>query len=613
MKHPVGKLVLPLLLGAVAVQAYLPYPERQLKYPRIPAWDAKITTIWGGWKSRFISGGLVQANDPQGVKRPVSEGQSYALMLAVWMGDQATFNTVWTATENSFWNSSSGWYRWATADANFAGDADIDICGALIFASALVDSGYWTNTTVGGNTYKAKAKIVLNSIMTNFIDKNANYRINSWPGAGDGIRNPSYHMPQWYPIFKEFAAANGMTSFDWDKATTGAYDLIEAQTNSAWGMARNFSSGSGGEPSGGTSSPNNKDMGFDAIRVPYRMGMAAIWYNQARAQTWTNRVWTAGKVDPTSPGMYTVSSGALWGWTDAQYEKFMSRTMWGVAAVAAQDQSAASLAARNAIVSSLANSLTGNSYLDGENLDTVASTAPAKNYFAQSLGLLGVVAMSGHAWNVWDDLKHTWVVPDTGAKVLTALSATPNSIPVAVAGNIQTSRVYVKLSKSIKWSLRLRGRTSLAQYDTSGISDSLVLLWSSNRRNPGTTAKFVAESVDVRLFYAGGDSTRASQNTLITVTPSVGVGPRAIRGTGLVRAVEGGWSIQDSKLSEGLWDHATLRDLQGREVSSVDLGLVDASSASVFVPGSARGRTLVMEIRSASGQPSLRYIVSPVR
>lgn len=615
-------LILPVLLGFAGAQAFLPYPERQLKYPRLTNWDTKTPALWSGWKSRFLAGGIVQGNDPNGTKRPISEGQSYGLLMAVWMGDRATFNTIWSATENEFWRSDKGWYGWLTKTSgqaggeNFAGDADIDIAGALIFASALVDSGYWQDYTVGGNNYKAKAKIVLKSVMDNFIDKNANYRVNSWPNAGEGIRNPSYHMPQWYPIFKEFAAANGMSTYDWDAATKGAYDFLEAQPNAQFGVARNFSSNTGGSPNGGTSSPNNYDMGFDAIRVPYRIGMAAMWYNQARAITYAGNVWknatpTKG-VSAKAPGMYRASDATLWGWTDGGYEKFLSRSMWGTLAQGSRHSSALAAAKADSIVGQITISLTGQNFIAGEDSDTTQASSANKNYYAQSLGLLGVLAMSGRAWNVWDDLKHKWTVPDTAAQVVGALAASPASMEVTpVGGTAVRTKITATLSKPVRWTLRLTGRTSGARYDSTATSSTILSNWASTMRVLGTTARFTNEVVDVRLVYPGGDTTRASQRATITLTPSTGVKTRAVRGDGTVRHIGAGWLVQDIALAQGVWTKATIRNLQGRVLRSVSLGDAAGSEAGLLVPSPADAVPTLMEIESGSGLAPRRYLLRP--
>lgn len=614
-----------ILLGAVAVggsvasAAVQPYPELPGKYNTIPTWDSRFTAVWGGWKALFLVNGMVQGNDPAGNKRPISEGQSYAMLMSVWMGDQATFNTVWQATETNFWTGK--WYKWYSGDGNFAGDADFDICGALIFASVLVDKGYWTNATVGGNTYKAKAKIVLQSLIDNFIDKGSNYRINSWPGAGDGIRNPSYHMPQWYPILKEFGAANGVTGMDWDAVAKGAFDLLEAQPNASKGMARNFSNGSGGSPGGGTSSPNNYDMGFDAIRVPYRIGMAGIWYPKQfpRAIKYAKSVWAAGVVDKNKPGMYRADAATLFGWggTTAEYEEFMSRAMWGTLAAAVQDSSVDGADAFKTISTYMsANHIKpGLDYLAGANPDTEGATAPRKNYYAQSLGLMGALAMAGRAGNVWDDLMNKWTPVDTSVKITGALTATPATIQLTTtgttAGVLNTTAITATLNRAAICTLYFVGRTSggtLAKPLSS--SASISYSWNSTLKNLLGSKAFTAEVVDVRLSTAGLNSSTAGAKTTVTITPSTSVQPRKAT---LAPFVKGGVVLSDRLWNTGDQVRTRVMDLSGREIQSNAVSTLVAAENGVVVslalPRSLNVRLL--EVSDLSGDRSSRYLISP--
>lgn len=614
-----------ILLGAlflgvtVAQAAFPPYAERVGKYPAFPAWDARLAKIWGGWKTRFVSNGLVGGNTPGSTtKSYISEGQSYGMLLSAWFGDQAEFNTIWTATETQFWDKGTKrYYPWniTTFDANFAGDADIDIAGALIFASALVDEGIWTNTTVGGNTYKAKAKIVLQSVIDNFIDVGANYRVNSWPGAGDGIRNPSYHMPGWYPIFKEFGAANGISGMDWDKAATGAFDLIDAQPNSSKGMARNFSNGSGGSPTGGTSTPNNYDMGYDAIRVPYRMAIAATWYpNQLpRAVKWAKNVWASGAVESNQPGMYNASNATLWGWDENEYEKFLPRAMWGSLATSVKDSSAEAAAAFVKIFQDMSTSVKADlDYLDGAEHDQTLPTAPSKNYYGQSLGLMGALVMAGRAWNIWDDLKHTWTPPDTTPKLTTPLTAAPATVqltPGATAEPSNTSTITAKFNRSVAWKVRYKGRTSGANFEESGTSNSVSLSWTSLKKTRVSPA-YVSETVDVRVVAPGLDTNAASAKATITVTPSTSVLPRASS----AQFSPSGFLLKDHYWVAGQTVRARILDLTGRQLVPASVStLQPAAAAAVALPLSIPHalNVRVLEVSDLSGSFANRYLISP--
>ncbi len=607
LKSAVGAM----LLGAVAASAaYLPYPEPILKYPRMPAWDDRLTPIYEGWKSRFVKSGLVGGNDPKGNLRYISEGQSYGMLLALWFGDQAGFNAVWSATESNFWTTN--WYGWlAKSDrdygsmggGNFAGDADIDIAAALIFASALVEKGHWQDFTIKGDNYKSKAKKVLQSVIANFIDTRPgmNYRINSWPDAGDGIRNPSYHMPGWYPIFKEFAAKNGITGMDWDAAAKGCYDLFEAQPNWQKGMARNFSNGSGGSPLGGTSSPNNYDMGFDAIRVPLRIAHAALWYKHPRAITWGTNVWKNGAVKPGAPGLYTVSSATV---ADTDFETMMPRAMWGALAVAVQDESAESKAARDVIVPGFASAhMRGNPWFDGNDPgDTASVNAPKLNYYAQSLALLGALVMSGRAWNVWDDLMNEWVPPDTALKATTPLKASAASFTKGVDSMVLTAT----LSRAERWSLSLKGKTTGAVWSTAGSTKDIRVVW-KGAKTSGTTAAFENEEVEATL------SPVSSKASFRIITSGSGV-KQAVRGSGAVRMMAEGIWLDDPALVAGEAYNVVVRDLSGR----VDQAMSGQKMTKPFQDGlliqvgnSTAPGVKILELQLPSSNIRRQYVLAP--
>lgn len=622
MSRTIRTLIGVIALASMAAQAFLPYPERKLKYPHITNWDAadKMPAAWDGWKRRFVaSDGSVKGNDPSGTKKTISEGQSYGMLLSVWFGDQATFDKVFGYTESKMWKGS--WYSWDGNDPNYAGDADIDICGALIFASALVDSGYWTD-----NGYKAKAARNLGKLIGNFFTSEG--YVNSWPGAGNGILNPSYHMPGWYPIFREFAAANGVANFDWTKAANAAFNLLEAQPNSKYGMARNFSSSSGGTSSGGTSSignsdNNTQDMGFDAIRVPFRMALAATWYPDTfpRAVNWCKNVWenataTVG-VSYLTPGYYQTSSATLINWDPPKYEHFMTTAIWAGTAIAVQKQSAKALTARNNLIPTVGTSFPGGiGYMKGAEPDSNLSTGPAQNYFAQSIGLLGALVTSGRAWNVWDDLKHKWTPPDTGVHITSALTATPATIekvPSTGAQAVNKTVITAKIDRSVPWTLTLVGKTSGAVFDTSAVSTDISLNWWSSRRKTGTSTLFTTEQVNVRLVFGGLDTNSSTKDkATITINPSTGVEARTLRGTGAIRWVQGGLNLQDPNLTAGDRVTARVMDLNGRSTLVAESDLKPASVGVLLdlVPAHATG-VRILELTDRATQVRRQYVLSP--
>jgi len=527
--------------ASAASDQILPYMSRKLKYPQLVSWDAPMQTLWAGWKSRFVVGGQVQGNDPSGNKSVVSEGQAYGMMMALWLNDQATFNSIWSATEAAMWNGTS--YGWKASDkTSWAADADLDIAGMLIFASALVDSGYWTDYSVGANNYKAKAKINLAGIASNMISGGM-IKSGNWTGA----MNPSYQEVHWYRVFAEFLAKNGGTDPGW--ATTvynGGYQLLAAQPSGNKGMARNFSTTTGASQGDGNSMPTRDDMGFDACRVPFRVGLDLLWYHSAKGAIWAKGAWKGGIVTAERPGMYNNLSGSptLWGWCDVadinsgactpQYEGFMTRAMWGASALGLYDSTSVpeAKAAFVAIAQNISGIINTRNYLSY--YEDNATSTPSKNYFAQSLGLLGAIAISGRAVNVWDDLKNPWIVPDTAAQITTALKSSNAAIYLTGAGKPDSTVFSATLSKPAVCTLMLVGATSGAKYRSilSGVS-AVSVKWTPSMIQSFTTVKFVGgETVNAELRISGKPlPVAANAKASVAINPAVGVAARPVTAT----------------------------------------------------------------------------------
>src|ERR1700682_5808775 len=69
-----------------------------------------LQPAWLSYTRTFIHGGRVV--DPHRGNGTTSEGQSYALLRAVWMNDRTTFDAVWTWTRDHIWDQSSQRFGW---------------------------------------------------------------------------------------------------------------------------------------------------------------------------------------------------------------------------------------------------------------------------------------------------------------------------------------------------------------------------------------------------------------------------------------------------------------------------------------------------------------------
>jgi len=571
-----------LFATAASFAQLLSYPERVLKYDSDPTLDAALKAHWADWKTQFGTSGTIVATDPNGKVAQISEAQSYGMLLAVWFNDEAFFQKVWTDTKSKFWGGDHfAWKIGSGADPNFAGDADQDILGALIFASALKDSGYWKGST----DYKGDAKMILGKMSGHLI--NSNNTIAAWSNAGNDNLCPAYFMPGWYPVFAEFQSANAVSGPNWSAVRTAVYGVYNKQVNASKGMARNWSNSSGGAISPGTGSkPTEADMGFDAIRVPWRIALDNIWYHNPAAGKWCESVWTAGVVKAGTAGMYTVDGPTLWGWTTNEYEKPMTMAMWGACAASVKDSSAACASAASALKGYVSTKLKAFPYF------TTFDETPRTNYYAQTLALFGALTIAGRAWNVWDDMKNKWIPPDTALKVTKALSATPSAVGAGV-----TTHISAVLSHTADWKLTLTGKNSTANYWITGSGTAVDLDWNSSLKKVG--AVFTNETVDVVLSGIG-TGTPAGSTTTITIS-GVSVQPRTERLKGM------SWTASGLSLPEGIVHAGTsyrvrVLDLQGRQVGDSWSGTASSDNL-LNAPVPARGMGLqILELHGADGQ-----------
>ena len=129
-------LVGSLVLAACGGTASVPHAPSAGPRPRIDL-DPSSTRL--GPDTSKSSSSQMAAYDPTRGGITTSEGQSYAMLRAVWMGDETTLDTVWRWTASnlqlgggapfaSLWNGKA-------VDTHSASDADSDIALALFFAA----------------------------------------------------------------------------------------------------------------------------------------------------------------------------------------------------------------------------------------------------------------------------------------------------------------------------------------------------------------------------------------------------------------------------------------------------------------------------------------------
>ena len=259
--------------------------------PQAPSSTEVVRRTWSGYKRLFIA--------PDGrVRRPgdddtVSEGQAYAMLRAAWLGDKATFDLCYRWTEENLSRrrrTGDGLLAWhwragAVLDWMPASDADLDYVLSLFFAEALWPGAAPTGLAPYGKRARSSAADILR-LLTYRADGGKLF-LSPWilsPGSRAPFPvNPSYYSPAHFRVFRKRTGDPR-----WRELIDTTYRLLER-------LARDLRGKSSGlvpdwcevGPDGRLSPMAGKsfNFGWNAIRVPLRVGWDLAWFDSARAKT----------------------------------------------------------------------------------------------------------------------------------------------------------------------------------------------------------------------------------------------------------------------------------------------------------------------------------------
>jgi endoglucanase len=229
----------------------------------------------------------------------VSEGQAYAMLRAVWMNDQETFDRVYRWTERHLsrrqmradhllawrWGKRDGG-AWEVLDWTAASDADEDYALALLFASRR-----WSRPSSDLPPYRDQAQRVLADILAKETRRGSDGRLYLSPGDWQDptlIVNPSYFAPAWYRIF---ADATGDPRWN---------ELIESSYHAIRTLATRLGDRNGVglmpdwarlDAAGHFTAANGMSdaHGWDAFRTAWRVALDWLWFKEPRAHEYLVR------------------------------------------------------------------------------------------------------------------------------------------------------------------------------------------------------------------------------------------------------------------------------------------------------------------------------------
>jgi endo-1,4-beta-D-glucanase Y len=249
------------------------------------------------WKTELVTsegaGGFLRVRRPNSnaqVNSTVSEGIGYGMLLAVYAGDQPTFDKLWQYSQ--LWLDGNGLMNWyinaegtATLGDGAASDADEDIAFALVMADTR-----WGGSGSLGTSYSALAKKLIGLIWQYEVDHTRADVLIPGDSFGDGsIINISYFAPAYYRVFGRFTG----DSARWDAVAKTSYTVIERTLNAQNGNASNGLVPAWSTPEGVPTAPAGQTQIFhqlDSCRTPFRIAQDYCWFAEPRALAYLQKV-----------------------------------------------------------------------------------------------------------------------------------------------------------------------------------------------------------------------------------------------------------------------------------------------------------------------------------
>ena len=261
---------------------------------------AQASDAWDIYKSRFLmpDGRII---DTANNNVSHSEGQGFAMLMAVFNNDKETFDKLWQWTQQTLQNKQNSLFYWRynpaladpVADKNNAADGDTLIAWALLKAESR-----WQDKQYG----KASDEIT-KSLLAHMVINYAGYTV-MLPGKegfnhnSEIILNPSYFVfPAWSDFAKRSHLQTWQTLIKDGQTLLGKMGQGTANLPTDWVSLR----------ADGHLSPAKEwpaRMSFDAIRIPLYL----YWYDKKSPLLLPWRIWFSQFSPQQTPAWVNVET-----------------------------------------------------------------------------------------------------------------------------------------------------------------------------------------------------------------------------------------------------------------------------------------------------------------
>ncbi|MFU9137612.1 glycosyl hydrolase family 8 [Erwinia tasmaniensis] len=275
--------------------------------------QASAADGWSTFKTRFMtSDGRIQDTGNNNVSH--TEGQGYAMLMAVWYNDRSSFDGLWRWTQQHLKNPQNGLFYWKytpdsakpIADTNNASDGDVLIAWALLKAGKKWHSQVYLDASDQIQRAIISHNVIAFGGYTVMLPGSQGFNKTSYV-----VLNPSYFL---FPAWRDFASRSHLKV--WDNLIDSGMSLLakmrfgETDLPVDW-VALNAD---------GTLAPATDwppRFSYDAIRIPLYL----YWYDPQSLQLvpfqrfWMNfsRLQTPAWIDvmSNSRAPYVMAGGLL--------------------------------------------------------------------------------------------------------------------------------------------------------------------------------------------------------------------------------------------------------------------------------------------------------------